>query len=48
MTSQTAPEAEILEKRSPLLAWFVTVPAWGMSVLLHAGIFLVLLTITLP
>jgi hypothetical protein len=48
MTSQTAAEAEVLEEGSPLWALFDTVPAWGMSVLLHAGIFLVLLTITLP
>lgn len=48
MTSQTAPEAEILDEGSTLWTLFDTVPAWGMSVLLHAGIFLVLLTITLP
>lgn len=48
MTSQTAPEAEILEEGSALWALFDTVPAWGMSVLVHAGIFLILLTITLP
>ena len=48
MTSQTAAEAEVLEEGSALWTLFDTVPAWGMSVLLHAGIFLVLLTITLP
>lgn len=48
MTSQTTPEAEILDEGSTLWTLFDTVPAWGMSVLLHAGIFLVLLTITLP
>ncbi|MEY2724853.1 MAG: hypothetical protein RLZZ458_720, partial [Planctomycetota bacterium] len=29
-------------------ALFDTVPAWGVSVLVHVGIFLVLLTVTLP
>lgn len=48
MTSQTAAEAEVLDEGSAIWTLFDTVPAWGMSVLLHAGIFLVLLTITLP
>lgn len=33
---------------SPLWSLFDAVPAWGVSVLVHVGIFLVLLTITLP
>ncbi|MFM8478487.1 MAG: vWA domain-containing protein [Planctomycetaceae bacterium] len=33
---------------SPLWSLFDAVPAWGVSVLVHVGIFLVLLTVTLP
>lgn len=48
MTSQQAAEPDGVDEQSSFWAIFDTVPAWGMSVLVHAGIFLLLLTITLP
>jgi hypothetical protein len=48
MTSQQAAEPDGVDEQSPFWAIFDTVPAWGMSMLVHVGIFLVLLTITLP
>lgn len=48
MTSQQAAEPDHVDEQSSFWAIFDTVPAWGMSMLVHVGIFLLLLTITLP
>lgn len=39
---------EVIDEDSSVWAFFDTVPAWGTSLLLHAGLFLLLLSITLP
>ena len=46
--SNAAPAAEEIESDSTFWALFDVMPAWGTSLLVHVGIFLVLLTITLP
>jgi hypothetical protein len=48
MTSPQAAESDGVDQQSPIWVIFDTVPAWGMSMLVHVGIFLLLLTITLP
>ena len=48
MTSQQAAEPDGVDEQSSFWATLDTVPAWGMSALVHVGIFLLLLTITLP
>ncbi len=51
-SAATSPASDTLADESlqdsPLWSLFDAVPAWGVSVLVHVGIFLVLLTITLP
>lgn len=41
-------DLEVIEEDTAFWAFFDTVPAWGTSLLLHAGLFLLLLSITLP
>jgi len=48
MTSAQAAEPDGVDEQSALWTIFDAVPAWGISMLVHVGVFMVLLTITMP